>query len=691
MAFKAATCAAFAMLLLVPLLLSPAVSAAQLKAQVTPVQKVIELLGRLTHQLEEEGAKEAAEYDKFACFCKDQMAFKTAQIEKSEEKISVLSAKIEQLTTKITELDGEVSELGKRITALEGEIKTEKETRKADLEKYLVKDKDVTEAIDAVEEAIEMMKTSKSKMNSDADLDLSQLKKVVGKEIALLVVAQKPNAYVYRSNDIIATLEGLKDTFKAEKKQQDEDEFGAASASDKKVLAMANEKKFKEKSKMEKEELSAQLSEEKSDKDKEKTEETDDMSADTAFRTELTTQCEDKAKGWDQRSKSRADELTALAEATETLKSGVESNYDANKKLVGLVAKKSVVASHIVKEGMASKKPVVLLQLGKSSDKGQTLAKRVATVLALAAKRLASTELTALVYKLDAQEDHFVKVRGLIKDLIAKLRAAALEEMDQKSFCDKSMAEAVASRDKQSLALEGAHAELVGKEAQKAELLDEIKILSEEVAELNKAFMEATELRQDEKAANAKTISMATEGKAAVESAITVLEGYYKAFVQKAAAPIVDREGKTISDLAPESSFSGEYKGNQEASKGIIGLLNVILSDFGRTETTVGEAEKDAQTAFKKFEGETKTSISDKEALVKTKEGEVEKVQQAIVDAKDAIKSATDLKATSLQELEKLSAMCVDGTESYAERKEQREKEIAALKEAITILDEWKD
>jgi len=33
--------------------------------------------------------------------------------------------------------------------------------------------------------------------------------------------------------------------------------------------------------------------------------------------------------------------------------------------------------------------------------------------------------------------------------------------------------------------------------------------------------------------------------------------------------------------------------------------------------------------------------------------------------------------------------MCVDGTETYAERVKKREEEIAALKEALKILDEW--
>jgi len=33
--------------------------------------------------------------------------------------------------------------------------------------------------------------------------------------------------------------------------------------------------------------------------------------------------------------------------------------------------------------------------------------------------------------------------------------------------------------------------------------------------------------------------------------------------------------------------------------------------------------------------------------------------------------------------------MCVEGEETYAQRVAKREKEIAALKEAMVILDEW--
>merc|ERR1712232_946114 len=109
--------------------------------------------------------------------------------------------------------------------------------------------------------------------------------------------------------------------------------------------------------------------------------------------------------------------------------------------------------------------------------------------------------------------------------------------------------------------------------------------------------MEATELREDENLENLKTISESKAGKEAVEQALQVLKQFYEgaAFVQFVPTDS-DREGKTVADKAPEV-FDSEYKGAQEASKGILGLLDVILSDFERTTSTVTQEEGEAQTA----------------------------------------------------------------------------------------------
>merc|ERR1719159_1096817 len=69
----------------------------------------------------------------------------------------------------------------------------------------------------------------------------------------------------------------------------------------------------------------------KSEKDKEQTE--TDKEADETFLEELVKEGEKTADAFDQRSKSRSNEMAALAEALTILKGKVAETYGANKKL----------------------------------------------------------------------------------------------------------------------------------------------------------------------------------------------------------------------------------------------------------------------------------------------------------------------------------------------------------------------
>merc|ERR1712118_234950 len=146
-----------------------------------------------------------------------------------------------------------------------------------------------------------------------------------------------------------------------------------------------------------------------------------------------------------------------------------------------------------------------------------------------------------------------------------------------------------------------------------AELVEEIETLTNEIAELRKGLFEATELRAEEKADNTKTIGDSKEGLEAVKAAIKVLKEFYdNAFIQTGFTPAgADRDGNTVKDLAPAGQ-EGTYHGNQDAAKGIFGLLEVIQADFERTTDVTKAAEEEAQTKLEEFEKETKTSIKEK-------------------------------------------------------------------------------
>ena len=125
------------------------------------------------------------------------------------------------------------------------------------------------------------------------------------------------------------------------------------------------------------------------------------------------------------------------------------------------------------------------------------------------------------------KEDHFVKVRGMIKDLMAKLEADASAEADQKAWCDEEMASATSQRDENIGAMEGDLASKTSAEAKIAKLNEEIQTLMNEIAELNKGLGEATTLRAEEQEENSKTVADATQGLAGVKKAISILKEFY--------------------------------------------------------------------------------------------------------------------------------------------------------------------
>merc|ERR1719395_75865 len=150
------------------------------------------------------------------------------------------------------------------------------------------------------------------------------------------------------------------------------------------------------------------------------------------------------------------------------------------------------------------------------------------------AKSLKSDTLGTLM--LQMKEDHFVKVRGMIKDMISKLEADAAAEGDQKAWCDTEMEKATSSRDENIGNIEGDLAAKTKAESNIAKLEEEVQALMEEMAELNKSLNEATQLRKKEKAENMKALADATGGLEGTKKAMKILKDFYdNAFIQTGA------------------------------------------------------------------------------------------------------------------------------------------------------------
>jgi len=122
------------------------------------------------------------------------------------------------------------------------------------------------------------------------------------------------------------------------------------------------------------------------------------------------------------------------------------------------------------------------------------------------------------------------------------------------------------------------------------------------------------------------------------------------------------------------------------AGSSIVGLLEVVESDFtkGLAEMTVAE-----QTSQADFDKETRASAiskATKDQSVKYKTKEFKGLDQSVSEAKSDRSTTQEELDSIIQYLGKLDQICIAKPETYGERTARREAEIAGLKEAMSIL-----
>jgi hypothetical protein len=694
--------------------------------KISAVQSVIGLLEKLEKQTMEEGKAEAAAYDKFACFCKEQADEKLYSITKANEKLSMLNAEIKTLTGDITNLGKDISSMNTEIDDLRKTCEDEQKARDEEFAKYAIVRDDMQGAINGCGAAIEMLKGGQApgliqEKIADVALRVGSNSKHAVDLSSLLQIGEDPAGFKFHSGEIIELMVDTLKKFKVNKNDLDAEESEKKHTFDMAQGARKNQIKALEQSLSESESESAEKEEAKGKAENDQAKTTEDKDADNTFMMDLTSQCEAKAVAWDARSKTRAAELVAISEALSTLKGEVAGvamvkvGDNMNKKQMGLVSKKSQKGPMTLDEQedadaeaddedidsfLQDDIDASLLQddvsfLQKKQTKKQTRSQfkivvhKMMGFLKKQAKALQSQALVSLMIQM--KEDHFVKVRGMIKDMVAKLEADAAAEGDQKAWCDSEMEKATSKRDENIGNIEGDLAAKTKAESNVAKLTEEIQQLQVEISELAKSLNEATELRNKEKATNTKALADATQGLNGVKKAMKILKDFYdNAFIQTDYKPPKgDASGNTVGDLAPDT-FGGDFKGNQGAASGIIGQLDVIKSDFEATIDSTKTDESDAESTFNDYKSETDTDVEEKETSIKEKESEKTENEVNLSDAKDDLKEHTELKADALKELGKLNPACVDTGSDYEEKVARREQEIESLKNAYMIFDEMR-
>jgi len=672
---------------------------------VTPMEKVISLLEDLKKDTIEEGKTEAATYDKFACFCKDATEKKSKSITEGQDKIDTTNADIGKKTA--TKQD-KITAHGKEQDKLEATTLKLKETTEQynkDKAAYTATNNDLTKAVNSAKRAHKALSESKPAfiqlgVKSDVQncLDLAMALGMVSEskhEAASSFLQVDPNdpAFKFHSDKILSIIKELQDDFQKEKDtlneewQKTDKTFKAEKLDLEDKIDTAEKQITKLSGEIDK--LKADIA--KLNEDLVTAE--DNLKDDSNYLRDLTDRCEANAQAWDQRTKTRDGEVNALTKALDIINNRAkDADAAVNKRALLIHAKPAAVAKAVVETPVKAKaaapaadvktapvktvkKAISFLQASSSSRalKAQEILRDASIVLKSSLLSSAAEQIMA---------NPFIKIKKLIQGLIDRLLEESKGEATKKGFCDTELGKSRHDRDSRFAEVYKIDTETSELEAHKKALTLEIEELGDEIKDLGDDLDKATTLRGEEKVENAKTIKDATAGGIAVGEALVVLKDFYKdaakntVFLQ--ASPV--DEDTQFEDLVAN-------KGDQSASKGILGLLEVIKTDFERTTRKTEAAEKKSLEDFVNFERTSKSDIASKTTKKALDNQDLESTTSAIAANMKDLKTAQKLLDQALLNIEDLKPVCIDTGMSYAERVQKREDEITALGKALCALD----
>jgi len=632
---------------------------------VSPIEKIMEMISDLQAKIIGEGEVAQKEYDEYSEWCEDRSTKLGFEIKTGKSEVEELKATIEAETSSAAALSTKIEELSNDIQVDEADLAAATKIREKEAADFAAEEKELTTVISMLERATSILSKEMAKGGALVQLQgvtsitdalsvmvsASALSSADASRLTAMVQTEQsdsdtgaPAAAVYesKSGGIVSTLEGLSDKADAQLDKARKAESTSTQNYQMLKQSLTDEVKFANKD-MDAAKKNLAASQEKkagATGDLEVT--SKDLAEDIETKSTLHQDCMDGAEEFELATKSRGEELGALATAKKVI---AEATGGAAEQSYGL----NQVSFLQISSGTGGAAVRFVRDLARKSN-------------APALAQLASRMQSAMRMGAAAGEDPFAKVKGLITDMVATLEKEAEEDATQKAYCDKEMSETTAKKDELTAAADKLSTKIAQDKSASAKLKQEVATLQTELAGMAKAKAEADKMRADENATFKTNSAELKQGIQGVQKALSVLKEYYA------------KGDKS------HSSADG-------AGSGIIGLLEVCESDFTKGLTEMTAEEESAAADYKAYCKEDELANTMKQQDVKYKTKEAAGLDKNVAELSGDLATVTDELDAVSEALDKLKEMCVAKAEPYAEKKARREAEIAGLKEALEILE----
>jgi len=462
------------------------VNGAEEENHMNPIRKVVTLLQDMQKKVEAEGAREAELYDKFQCYCKTGRGDLSASISAAEDKVSALSSSIETGAAKLAGAKSTLAQAQEDRSAAKAAMAEATAIRKKEAATFAGFKSDheanvaaIAKAIAAISKGVagSFLQTPEAQVLRRA-LSKSELGGADQEEVVAFL--SHSSGYVPQSGEILGILKQMGDEMSGSLSDGTAAELEAISVYNGLMAAKQKEVEVLTGTIESKTQLVGDLSVSNTQASEDLTDTQETLASDKKFLAELDKGCATKAAEWEERSKTRSEELVALSETIKVLND--DDALELFKKTLPSAASS-----------------LVQLQQGTASLRAQALAVLRSVKVSVPSHERAGLE-TVMLALSDKSSGGFGKVIKLIDDLVKLLGQEQTDDDSKKDYCNQQLD---ASEDKKKgLDLAVADADTAVAKATEAisTLSDEMAALEAGIRALDQSVAEATAQRKAENA-----------------------------------------------------------------------------------------------------------------------------------------------------------------------------------------------
>jgi len=393
-------------------------------------------------------------------------------------------------------------------------------------------------------------------------------------------------------------------------------------------------------------------------------------SADVEFLRNLRVTCQNLDREWEARSKTRSQEILAVAEALEIITS--DDNREMLYKSTSFLQVTEGTEMQM-RRNRASTSLRTAAQ-GPSFDADDLLDawhnRKSPSLVSGPRAQLSTLAVTV-------QLDSFTKVKAAMDKMVADLKKEQQEEAELKAFCTKEFNQNEKETYDNTEQKEDLEAKMDELAALIKKLGEEIADAQSQIAETQLGVKKASQTREEQNAEFQTTVSDQRATQTILTKALDRLKAFYKKAEGGGAAFV--QQGQT-----PPVQFN-KLKKNAGASP-VIGMIEQIIEDSKATESGAISTEREAQANYETF-------VKDSNNLVKELTDSVTEKTKSIASSKTEAEDAKSDHIATLEELELLSqhkaelhGQCDFVLSNFDIRQKARLQEIEAIGEAKAIL-----